>query len=364
MSNSSTVDPAGKTPLYRLAIKALQTGVFHKFRSDNPPAGWFYTYPGIGSYFQLPEISTKEHVLDDLYDARKVPQEHTKNFGRLCTKLQSSNMNYQQARRYIITTDVEQEFKIWADAVEGLWHGVDFTKEFHNSILHDIGLCFPTLLNRYFPIDHPDPLNARLFAAREWDELSRLDEDEISKLCELWVVESSGMIPPAEWVQESYQYYWALAKAQYVEDIQELDDIQLAIIRVYLSHSVNHLNNQTELSNPEVPPAGTIPAPYPDPNPNPRFNRRVLKLLKKEVVELEQDLEHDAWALLGRQAEAVPSTSVPSLPEHLHQVRRGSFLSLRGKSSQAIANYSFERSLDSTRQRFQGTIVNPGGMVQ
>jgi len=101
-----------------------------------------------------------------------------------------------------------------------------------------------------------------------------------------------------------------------------------------MSHSVNHLNNRTELSNPEVPPAGTIPTldpdpgPDPAPNPNPRFNGRLLKLLKKEVTTLERDLEHDAWMLLGRQAEARPSTSVPSLPEHLREVRRHFFLSL------------------------------------
>lgn len=192
------------------------------------------------------------------------------------------------------------------NAIEELWHGVDFTKTFHDAFLHNIGLCFPALLNRYIPIDHPDPLQARLFAAREWVQLSRLDEDGISKLRELWVMGFSGMTPPKEWVQESYQYYWALAKAQNVQALQELDDILLAII---------------QLINPEVPHGGTIPVPDPNPNPNPTFNRRLLRLLKKEVAKLEQELEHNACVLLGRQAEAVLSTPVPSLPEHLRQLR-------------------------------------------
>lgn len=353
MSYSTTVDPAGKTPLYRLAITALQTGVFNKFHSDNPPAGWFYKYPGIGSYFQLPEISANEHLLDDLCDAGRVTERHTKKFGRLCNTLRANAMDYQDARKYVIARNLEEEFKIWADAIEELWHGADFTKIFHDSFLHDIGLCFPALLNRYIPIDHPDRLQARLFAAREWVQLSRLDEDEILKLRELWLIGFSGMTPPKEWVLESYRYYWALAKAQNVQALQELDDILLAIIRAYLSHSVNHLNDQTELINPEVPHGGTIPAPDPDPDPdpNPKFNRRVLRLLKKEVAKLEQELEHNACVLLGRQAEAVPSTPAPSLPEHLRQVRRGFFLSLRGKISQAIANHSFERSRDSSQRR-------------
>ena len=355
MSYAPTVDPAGKTPLYRLAMTALQTEVFHKFRSDNPPAGWFYKYPGIGSCFQLPEMSANEHVLDDLCDAGKVTERHTKKFERLCNTLRVTAMDYQDARKYIIARNLEEEFKIWADAVEELWHGVDFTKTYHDKFLHNIGLCFPTLLNRYFPIDHPDPLQSRLFAAREWVQLSRLDEDGISRLRELWVGGFGGMTPPNEWVRESYQYYWALAKAQYVHDLQELDDIQLAIIGAYLSHSVNHPNNQTELSNPDVPHAGTIPAPDSDsdsdPDSDPTFNRELLRLLQKEMAELEHDLEHDAWVLLGRQAEAVPSTPVPSLPEHLRQVRRGFFLSLRGKISQEIANHSFERSRDSSQRR-------------
>jgi len=233
MSYSPTVDPAGKTPLYRLALAALQTAAFNKFYCDNPPVGWFYTYPGIGSYFQLPEGSANEDVLDDLYDAGRVTERHNKTIGRLCQALRGTTMDYQQARKYIILHNLEEEFKIWADAVEELWHGVDFTKKFHDDFLHDIGLCFPTLLNRYFPIDHPDPLQSRLFAAREWVQLSRLDDDGISKLCERWVMGLSGMTPPKTWVQASYLYYWALAKAQYVEALQELDDLLLAIIRAY-----------------------------------------------------------------------------------------------------------------------------------
>jgi hypothetical protein len=347
----SPVDPVGKTPLYRLAISALQTGVFGKFHCDSSPAGWFYHYPGIAKHFQLPDRSANEHILDDLCDAGKVTERHTKKIGRLYVTLWGTKMDYQDARKYIITKKLEKEFEIWADAVEELWHAVDFTKKFHDDFLHDIGLCFPTLLNRYFPIGRPDPLKARLFAARAWDQLSRLDEDGISKLRELWVMEFSGILPPNEWVQDSYLYYWAHAKARYVKDIQELDDIQLAIIRVYLPHSVNYFNNQTELSNPEVPPVGTIPDPNPAPDPYPTFSRRLLRALKKEIAELEHELEHDAWALLGRQAEAVPSTSVPSLPEDLRQVRRCFFLSFRGEISQAVANYSFERSRDSSPRR-------------
>jgi hypothetical protein len=267
MSYSPTVDPPGKTPLYRLAITALQTGVFHKSPCGNPSAGWFYKYPAIGSYFELPEMSANEHLLDDLCDAGKVTERHTKKIGRLCVTLRGTKMDYQDARKYIITKKLEKEFEIWADAVEELWHAVDFTKKFHDGFLHDIGLCFPTLLNRYCPTDHPDPLNSRLFAAREWDQLSRLDEDEISKLLELWVMGFSGMRPPMEWVRDSYLYYWAHARARYVKDLQELDDIILAIIRVYLSHFVNHLIITTRQSS--AIRRFLMPGPFPRPIPIP-----------------------------------------------------------------------------------------------
>jgi hypothetical protein len=332
----SYVDPPGKTPLYRLALTTLQTEVFDKFHSDDLPAGWFYKYPVISSYFQLPDMSAREYLLDDLCDAGRVTRRHTKKFSKLCGNLRGATTDYKSARSYITTKNLEEEFKIWADVVEELWHGVDFTKTFHDKLLHGLGLCFPTLLNSNFPTDLPDPLHARLFAAREWDQLSELDEDEISEILQEWVVQFNGRVPPERWVRECYQYYWAVAKAQYVRDLQELEDIMLNIIRVYLSHYVNHLNNQTELSNQEVPHAGIIPAPDPDPNPDPtpdpdpanppRVKRHLLRILKENVAELEQVLEDNARVLLGRQAEAVRSTFVPSLPEHLPQVRGGFFL--------------------------------------
>jgi hypothetical protein len=351
MSYSPTLDHPDKTPLYRLAVTTLQTGVFDKGYTDNPPAGWFYKYPGIGRHFKLPDISANEHLLDDLCETGKVTKPHTAKIEQLLSCLRRSKVDYDGARAYITLKRLEEELNIWAEAVEELWHDDDdFTQIFHERFLHEIGLCLPTLLNRHVPSGHPYPLHSRIFAARKWDLLSELDEDMISKLSETWQNGLGGMQPPNDWVQESYRYYWALAKAEYVRNIQELDDILLAIIRVYLSHSVNHLNNQTELKNPH---AGTIPVTDSDsdhkPDPIPTSNREMIEILEDKAAELEQDLEHDAWELLGRKAKAVPSTSVPSLPEHLRKVRGGLLLSLRAKSSPAIASYSFEISRDSSR---------------